>query len=413
MQLASARGAETMNNRVLVVDDDPTARNLIAGLLRKFYNVVTAASGKEALDMAAQQPPAIVLLDIVMPGIDGYETCRRLKTEYASKNIQVIMVSAAASREEQSLAFELGADAYLVKPFDPYVLCSEVRSQFRLREAIERVMSIETEIESRCAEIEQMIEDHNRHTSALQDFSVFALAKVAESRDDDTGEHLIRVRGYSQILAEQLRRGSPYAPQITAQFLDDLYRTSPLHDIGKVGISDTILLKAGRLTPQEFEIMKTHTVLGAKTLEQVVSNSECGEFLAMAVAVAKSHHERFDGRGYPEGLQGGSIPLPARIVALADVFDALTSTRPYKPAYSPDHARRIICEESGTHFDPVIVTAFEAIFEQFLAIHDSNREDLDATGLADVAVELGFPVQAPSETLASVEQDPATVPGGD
>jgi putative two-component system response regulator len=386
-----------MNNRVLVVDDDPTARNAIAGLLRRFYDVATATSGEEALDMVARQPPAVVLLDIMMPGIDGYETCRRLKTEYAGKNIQVIMVSAASSGDEQSRAFDLGADAYMVKPFDPYVLCSEVRSQFRLREAVDRVMSIETEVESRCAEIERLIEDHNRHTSAMEDFVVFALAKLAESRDDDTGEHLIRVRSYSQALAEQLQRRSVYAAQITTQFLDGLYRTSPLHDIGKVAISDTILLKPGKLSRQEFEIMKTHTVLGAKTLEQVVSISECGGFLAMAIAVAKSHHERFDGTGYPEGLQGESIPLPARIVALADVFDALTSTRPYKPAYSPVHARRIICEESGTHFDPVIVTAFEAAFEEFLAIHDYNRGGLAATGST---MELDFPVQVSSKTLA-------------
>jgi putative two-component system response regulator len=234
----------------------------------------------------------------------------------------------------------------------------------------------------------------------MQDFAVFALAKLAESRDDDTGEHLIRVRSYSQVLAEQLRRDSVYAPQITAQFLDDLYRSSPLHDIGKVAISDTILLKPGRLTPHEFGIMKTHTILGARTLEQVVSTSKCGSFLAMAVAVARSHHERFDGTGYPEGLQGGSIPLPARIVALADVFDALTSTRPYKPAYSPVHARRIICEESGTQFDPLIVTAFEAVFEEFLAIQNDNREVLAATGPTDSAAELCFPVQASSEILA-------------
>ena len=217
---------------------------------------------------------------------------------------------------------------------------------------------------------------------------MFALAKLAESRDDDTGEHLFRVRSYSQTLAEQLRHDSAYAPQITTQFLDALYRSSPLHDIGKVGISDTILLKAGKLTPQEFEIVKTHTVLGAKTLEQVVSNSKCGGFLAMAIAVAMSHHERFDGTGYPEGRTGEDIPLAASIVALANVFDALTSRRPYKPAYSPLHARRVICKESGTRFDPVIVTAFEATFEEFLAIHDGNAEDLAATSPNDSAMEL-------------------------
>jgi response regulator RpfG family c-di-GMP phosphodiesterase len=394
-----------MSNRVLVVDDDRSVRNLIAGLLRRYYEVVTAASGEEALALVAQLPPAVVLLDIVMPGIDGYETCRRLKTEFAARNIQVIMLSAASSAEEQSRAFELGADAYMVKPFDPFVLCSEVRSQFRFRQAMDRVTSIESEIQSRCREIERLVEDHHRHTSAMEDCAVFALAKVAESRDDDTGEHLIRVRSYSQVLAAQLGRDSEYASQITAQFLNDLYRTSPLHDIGKVAISDAILLKAGRLTPQEFEIMKTHTVLGAKSLEQVVSSSECGGFLAMAVAVAKSHHERFDGTGYPEGLQGRSIPLPARIVAVADVFDALTSTRPYKPAYSPVHARRIIGEEAGTHFDPAIVTAFEASFEEFLAIHDSNREGLAVTGPTDLAMETGFAVGISSQENRKVWQD--------
>jgi putative two-component system response regulator len=402
-----------MNNRVLVVDDDRTVRNVIAGLLRRFYDVVAAASGEEALTLVAQQPPAVVLLDIMMPGIDGYETCRRLKTEFAGENIQVIMVSAASSAEEHARAFQVGADAYLVKPVDPYVLWSEIRLQLRFREAIGRATSIEAEMQFRCGDIERLIEDHNRHTSAMQDFAVFALAKLAESRDDDTGEHMIRVRSYSQILAEQLRRDSPYASQISAQFLDDLHRTSPLHDIGKVAVSDTILLKPGRLTPQELGIMKTHTVLGAKTLEQVVSTSECGGFLAQAIAVAKSHHERFDGTGYPEGLRGEGIPLAARIVALADVFDALTSTRPYKPAYSPDHARRIICEEAGTHFDPVIVTAFKATFDEFLAVHGGNREALAATSPIDSAMELRFPVQASCETLDPAEAQPAAVPGGE
>ena len=260
--------------------------------------------------------------------------------------------------------------------------------------------SIESEIQSHRRKHERLIEERNRYTAVMQDFTVFALAKLAESRDDDTGEHLLRVRSYSQILAEQLRRDSVYAPQIAAQFLDDLHRTSPLHDIGKVSISDTILLKSGRLTPQEFDIIKTHTILGARTLEQVVSNSEYGGFLAMAVAVAMSHHERFDGTGYPEGQKGEDIPLAARIVALADVFDALTSRRPYKPAYSPVHARRIICEESGTHFDPVIVTAFEATFAEFLAICNSNKAGLAATGPTDSALDLGFPVHISSEILA-------------
>jgi putative two-component system response regulator len=359
-----------MNNRVLVVDDDWTARTVTAGLLKKSYDVVTAASGEEALALAVQRPPAIVLLDIVMPGIDGLETCRRLKSELPDENIQVIIVSAVSSDEEQARAFELGADAYLVKPFDPYVLCSEVRTQFRLHETIGRVTSIESEIQIHRRECERLIEDGNRNTLAMQDLAVFALAKIAESRDDDTGEHMIRVRGYSQVLAQHLRQASEYGPQINAQFLDDLYRASPLHDIGKVGISDTILLKPGKLTVEEFDIMKMHTILGARTLEQVVTNSNCGDFLAMAVAVAQSHHERFDGTGYPERLRRGNIPLPARIVAVADVFDAITSTRPYKPAYSVAHARSLIREAAGKHFDPAIVSVFDANFDDFVEIRE-------------------------------------------
>jgi putative two-component system response regulator len=250
--------------------------------------------------------------------------------------------------------------------------------------------------------LERLLAERNRQINATQDVAVFALAKLAESRDEDTGEHLIRVRGYSQLLAEQLRRESRYAEKITEEFLRDLYRSSPLHDIGKVGISDTILFKPGRLTLEEFEMVRTHSMLGGRILEDVVLHSESGNFLRMAVAIARHHHERFDGTGYPSGLRGESIPLPARIVALADVFDALTSKRPYKPAYSTDRARRLIQEDTGKHFDPVIVSAFEACFQDFVAICDRHREPPPATfrpkaGLDDL-------VHSPARMLLAVPQ---------
>lgn len=211
---------------------------------------------------------------------------------------------------------------------------------------------------------------------ATQDIAMLTLAKVAESRDENTGEHILRMRSYSQILAVCLSREGAYAEEIDRQFLDDLYRSSPLHDIGKVGISDALLLKPGRFTPDEFEQIKKHSVIGANTLEEAVFHSPSGSFLAMAAFIARFHHERFDGSGYPAGLKGTDIPLPARIVAVADVFDALTSSRPYKDAYDTETARQIIEEGSGKHFDPVVVDAFRASFDEFLAVWKEYGERL-------------------------------------
>ena len=362
-----------MDNRILIVDDDRTVRILMEHALKGSYQVAAAVSGEEALVFAAQWLPGVVLLDVMLPGMDGHETCRRLRTMRHIENLQIIMVSAAGSREEQYRAMDAGADAYLVKPLDACVLRSAVRLHFRLRDAMSRLVRVESEVLDERRRIEEILVERNREIAATQDVAVFALAKAAESRDEDTGEHLIRVRSYSQILAEELRLRSPYRKQIDAQFLADLYRSSPLHDVGKVGISDKILLKPGRLTPEEFELVKMHTVLGANMLEEVVRYSESGGFLAMAGAIARFHHERFDGSGYLAGLRGEEIPLPARIVALADVFDALTTKRPYKPPYPPEDARQIVLKESGRHFDPVIVEAFEARYDAFLRICGTDR----------------------------------------
>jgi len=203
---------------------------------------------------------------------------------------------------------------------------------------------------------------------ATRDVAVYTLAKVAESRDIETGQHLERIRAYSHILALELRKDRAYARVIDDEFLTDLYRSSPLHDIGKVGIRDDILLKRGPLTPEEFESMKRHTTIGANILQDAVSHKHSAKFLEMAALIARCHHERFDGTGYPAGLSGTAIPLAARIVTLADVFDALTSERPYKEAYPPDVARQTIEDESGRHFDPAIVDACRGRFEDFVKV---------------------------------------------
>ena len=319
-----------MSPKLLIVDDDEAFRRLVARVLRHECAVEQAASGEQALGMLDVHAPDIVLLDIMMPGLDGFETCRRIKTSAAGPQTQVIMVSGHSSRQEQLRAYELGADDYLVKPVDVQELRSRVQLHVRMRDALQNVFSIKQEIASRNHEIKRLAEQRAQDLLLIQDVVVFTLAKVAESRDRDTGGHVLRVRSYCQLLAEELRRKGPYCRQIDAQFVDDLRRASPLHDIGKVGIPDEILLKPGRLTPDEFERMQQHTVIGANILEQAVAQSPYAGFLTMAVVVARFHHERFNGCGYPAGLAGTEIPLPARILAVADAYDAITSARPYK-----------------------------------------------------------------------------------
>ena len=359
--------------KILIVDDDEAVRRLLRRLLQSEYDLAEAAAGQQALDRLLDFHPDLLLLDIMMPGIDGYEICRRIKANQS--DVQIVMVSAISSAGQRLRAFQVGADDYLVKPFDPQDLRARVRLHFQLREAMAGAAAIRAEIESHNSQLRELTEQHTRDVIAIQDTAVFTLAKVAESRDQETGGHLTRMRAYSQILGQELAQDGPYANQISGQFLDDLYRSSPMHDIGKVGIRDEILLKPGRLTPEEFETMQQHAVIGANILDQAVARLHGGGFLAMAALIARFHHERFDGAGYPAGLVGQEIPLPARIVAVADVYDALTSVRPYKPAYPPHEVKSIIERESGGHFDPAIVAAFRRRFDDFLRAQEEAVDE--------------------------------------
>ncbi len=363
-----------MNRRILIVDDDRDTCKLLARLFDKQCRVTAVHNGHAALRFVENAIPDMVLLDIRMPGIDGCETCRRLRRLLDGRNVQIVMVSACSSEAEQLRAFDAGADDYIVKPIDPHELTSRVRLHFRLLDALEEAGAVRREICRHHANLHRMVEQRARELAETKDVAVMALAEVAESRDQGTGEHLVRMRTYAQILAETLLADSPYAVQIDEKFLEDLYRSSPLHDIGKVGISDAILLKPDRLTAEEFEIVKQHTVIGANILEQAVFHSPHGGFLAMAAVIARFHHERFDGEGYPAGLMGEEIPLPARIVTVADVFDAITSERPYKPAYPAEAARAMILADSGKHFDPIVVDAFDRCFDQIVGVRERHQD---------------------------------------
>jgi len=347
---------------VLFVDDE---EEILNSFRRAFSDepckTFFAKNGEEALEILLHQEVHVVLLDIMMPRLNGYEICRRIKSDTNGELTQVILVSGKASVESRLKGYEVGADDYIVKPFDNNELLAKVKVQFRLRDALAKLASHN-------AELEEMVRQRTTQITETRDVTVFALAKLAESRDPETGEHLERLRAYSQILAEQLARQGPYTNEINEQFLENLYRSSPLHDIGKVGVPDTILLKPGQLSSDEFKIMKQHTLIGEETLKMAAEHSRSGGFLAMAIDIARAHHERFNGDGYPYGIAQQDIPLSARIVALVDVYDALTSIRVYKSAIKPIVAKSMIEQEEAKHFDPAIVNAFRICWDDFLNV---------------------------------------------
>ncbi len=333
--------------RILIVDDSATNVATLHRLLHKEFDVATAVGGEECLAVLPTFKPQLVLLDIVMPGMDGYEVCRRIKSTAIGEFVQVILVSGKGSTAERVKGYEAQADGYVVKPFDHEELLAKVHVQFRLWDAQRQLAIAKDQLGHYSSELEELVSVRTKQLAATQDMTVFALACLADSRDPETGEHLQRMRRYAQMIGEELADNGPYAAIVDRRFLEDLYRSSPLHDIGKVSVPDSILQKPGRLTPEEFDEMKKHVVVGGQTLEMAREQVGPGTFMDMAADVARYHHEKFNGTGYCAGLRGEEIPLSARIVALADVYDALTSRRVYKSPSSPNDAREVIVRDSG------------------------------------------------------------------
>jgi putative two-component system response regulator len=356
--------------RILIVDDNPMNVDILRRLLRKSHELDTAADGAEGLAKVASFKPELVLLDIMMPGLDGYEVCHRIKSGAVGELVQVILVSGKGSAAERVRGYEALADDYLVKPFNHDELLSKVRVHLRLCRAQRELTAAHERLTLYATDLEQLVSERTGQLTATQDMVVFALAELADSRDPETGQHLHRIRHYAQVIAEELSCCGPYAEVVDERFLQDLYRASPLHDIGKVAVPDRILLKPGKLTPEEFAEIQRHVLVGGQTLEQARDFVGRGTFMDMAADIARCHHERFDGRGYCAGLRGAEIPLAARIVALVDVYDALTSRRVYKPPYEPEVAKEIIVREAGAQFDPAIVDAFQARFDDLQEFAD-------------------------------------------
>lgn len=376
---------------VLVVDDTPENLTLLGQLLSPFHKVKVAPSGARALHIAAAPPhPDLILLDVMMPQMDGYAVMQKLKADPATRDIPVIFVTAMNQADDEERGLQCGAVDYITKPISPPVVLARVATQLELKRARDV-------LHHHNAFLEREIERRMHDNQLIQDVAIRALASLAEARDTDTGKHILRTQSYVEILARHLCKHPRFAAFLTEPMIRMVTKSAPLHDIGKVGIPDNVLLKPGRLDANEFEVIKAHCRigsdaidlamrgeldddeydalkrhcrLGGRALSEAMSELEklpLG-FLSVARAIAMWHHEKWDGSGYPDGLAGDDIPIPARLMALADCFDALVSRRIYKPAVPVDEAIRMIEAGRGSHFDPDIVDAFLATREQFLQI---------------------------------------------
>lgn len=362
---------------LLIVDDNPENLTVLGEILQTKYRVRAATSGLRALELAAMEPrPTLALLDLMMPGMDGYELLLRLRADAATQDMPVIFVTAmdAAADEAQGLA--MGAADYITKPLRPAIVLARVHTQLQLRAAREALEGRNLELE---AEVALRMTENQR----VQDVSIHALARLAETRDPETGNHLRRTQEYVRLLAHKLQAHPRFAKLLSNHVVDLLAKSAPLHDIGKVGIPDHVLLKPGKLEADEWAIMKTHAALGADAIDQAErdgafhGDAATGgpvEFLRLAKEIARWHHEMWDGHGYPDGLAGDAIPVSARLMALADVFDALISRRVYKEPLSYERARGIIEAGRGRHFDPDMVDAFLSGYDRFVAIAEQYKD---------------------------------------
>ena len=348
---------------VLVVDDTPDNLTLMGSLLRDHYLVKVANHGEKALKIAQSgTPPDLILLDVMMPDMDGYEVCRRLKTLPATRDIPVIFLTARSDPNDESLGFTLGAVDYIAKPISPPLLLARVNTHLALKATADF-------LRDKSAYLEREVAMRTLEVQAIEDVTIMAMTSLAETRDNETGNHIRRTQLYVKTLAERLRHHPRFEAVLTDRMIELLYKSAPLHDIGKIGIPDNILLKPGKLTVEEFEVIKTHTTLGREAIEKAERRLGMRvAFLSVSKEIAYSHQEKWDGSGYPLGLKGDEIPVSARLMAVADVYDALISKRVYKPAFSHDQACTTIVRGKGTHFDPDMVDAFVELAEDFRSI---------------------------------------------
>jgi putative two-component system response regulator len=358
-----------MKPTVLIVDDAPDNLMLMNELLQDRYEVKLANNGRNALRIAGQAaPPDLILLDVMMPEIDGYAVCRELKANLATAEIPIIFLTAKNQSEDEQRGFQEGAVDYISKPINPVTLHARVSTHLQLKASREM-------LQDQNKYLAYLVDERTRELEQMQDAIILSMASLAEMRDNETGDHIRRTQHYVAALARQLRQHPRFSDQLSDENIDLLFKSAALHDIGKVGVPDHILLKPGKLTAEEFEIMKLHTVYGRDMIMEIEKHlGMSNAFLRFAREIAYSHQEKWNGSGYPEGLAGDAIPVSARLMAVADVYDALISKRVYKGAMSHEQALEIVRAGRGNHFDPDVVDALLAISEEFQAIAMRYRD---------------------------------------
>ncbi len=359
---------------ILVVDDTPENLILLGDILQPYYRVRVANSGSRALVLAtSKDKPDLILLDVMMPDMDGYQVIEQLRQQNETSDIPVIFITALDDGEDETHGLALGAVDYITKPVNPAIVLARIKGQLELKRTRDQMKDqntwLENEVHRRMQENEQM-----------QDVIFRALANLAETRDNETGNHIQRTQAYIAVLCDELAKSAKYADQLSPSTIAAIVKAAPLHDIGKVGIPDSVLLKPGKLTDDEWIIMRTHATMGADAIRRSISDEtplNIQRFLQVAIDIAGSHHEKWDGSGYPNGLKGESIPLSGRLMALADVFDALISRRVYKQAFSLEEAKAIILQGQATHFDPDLVDAFMLRLQEFQKIAERLQDPKD------------------------------------
>lgn len=344
---------------ILIIDDDPFSAVLVSEFLATKYQVSIANDAEEGLAQASSlTPPDLILLDIEMPNIDGYETCRRLKANAKTRDIPIVFLTVKNDSVNEAYGLELGAVDYIHKPISSPILMARIKSQLLLKNA-QKALEVEN------LKLEERVAIRTNELSVTQDAAILALISLVETRHEETGNHIMRTREYIQVLALELRTDTKYRDQLDDEFIEALYKSAPLHDIGKVGVPDHILKKPGKLTPDEFEEIKKHSIYGMNALKQSEEVLGSNSFLRTAKDIAYTHHEKWDGSGYPRGIKKEEIPLSGRLMSVADCYDAIRCRRIYKTPRTHREACDFIISASGTQFDPGIVQAFQQVSSQF------------------------------------------------
>lgn len=354
--MESERRNQTAN--ILIVDDVIANLVLLTEMIKKTgYIARPVTSVKQAMQAIEAFIPHLILLDISMPEIDGFEYCEMLKKDPKTRDIPIIFISALNSPEDKIRGFKLGAVDFIAKPFEEEEVKLRVNTHLK-------IYQMQQELEMYNRKLHKLVNEQINKISQEQRNIIYAMAKLSEAKDDATGNHLENIGQNCRLIAMSLQFSPKFERVITNDFIETIEFAAPLHDIGKITIPDRVLLKPGKLTPEEMEIMRTHSEVGAKTLMEIYSHNEQNSFIKMAIDIAYYHHERWDGTGYPKGLKGSEIPLSARIMAVADVYDTLVNERCYKSAYSHEKSMEIMNEESGKSFDPDIIEVFNKIQRQ-------------------------------------------------